>query len=88
MASRCADGCASLLMLTAKTEDVDKLIGLSVGADDYMTKPFSPRELVARVKALLRRPRSASASPEPAESAPSVFSDVVIDEARHEVAKR
>ena len=46
-----------VLMLTAKTEEVDKIIGLSVGADDYLTKPFSPRELVARVKAILRRGR-------------------------------
>ncbi|MBM7867547.1 response regulator [Heliobacterium gestii] len=44
-----------ILMLTAKGEEVDKVIGLEMGADDYMTKPFSPRELVARIKALLRR---------------------------------
>lgn len=48
---------AYILMLTARTEEIDKIIGLSVGADDYVTKPFSPREVVARVKALLRRPR-------------------------------
>ena len=47
-----------VLMLTARTDEIDKLIGLSVGADDYMTKPFSPRELVARVHVLLRRPRA------------------------------
>ncbi|MBI5031068.1 MAG: response regulator transcription factor [Chloroflexi bacterium] len=46
-----------VLMLTAKTEETDKIVGLSVGADDYLTKPFSPRELVARVKAILRRGR-------------------------------
>ncbi|SEO92638.1 response regulator [Propionispora vibrioides] len=44
-----------IIMLTAKTEEIDKIIGLELGADDYMTKPFSPRELVARVKAVLRR---------------------------------
>ena len=44
-----------VIMLTAKSEETDKIIGLSVGADDYLTKPFSPRELVARVKAALRR---------------------------------
>jgi two-component system alkaline phosphatase synthesis response regulator PhoP len=44
-----------VIMLTAKTEETDKVVGLSVGADDYVTKPFSPRELVARVKAALRR---------------------------------
>ncbi len=48
---------AYVVMLTARGDEVDKLIGLSVGADDYMTKPFSPRELVARVRAMLRRPR-------------------------------
>ena len=49
-----------VLMLTARADEVDKLIGLSVGADDYMTKPFSPRELVARIQVLLRRPRAGS----------------------------
>src|SRR5574339_385056 len=44
-----------VIMLTARTEETDKVVGLSVGADDYVTKPFSPRELVARVKAALRR---------------------------------
>jgi DNA-binding response OmpR family regulator len=44
-----------ILMLTAKSEDVDKIIGLEVGADDYLTKPFNPKELVARIKAILRR---------------------------------
>src|SRR2546426_4732271 len=48
---------AYVIMLTAKADEVDKVIGLSVGADDYMTKPFSPRELVARIRAMLRRPR-------------------------------
>lgn len=52
---------AYVLMLTAKGEEVDRVVGLSIGADDYLTKPFSPRELVARIKALLRRPRAASA---------------------------
>lgn len=44
-----------ILMLTAKDEEIDKVLGLELGADDYLTKPFSPRELVARVKAILRR---------------------------------
>jgi DNA-binding response OmpR family regulator len=52
---------AYVIMLTARSEEVDKLIGLSVGADDYLTKPFSPRELVARVKVMLRRPRTGTA---------------------------
>lgn len=49
---------AYVIMLTARSEEVDTLIGLSVGADDYMTKPFSPRELTARIRGLLRRPRT------------------------------
>ncbi len=53
---------AYVIMLTARTEEVDTLIGLSVGADDYMTKPFSPRELTARIRGLLRRPRSTAHS--------------------------
>ncbi len=47
-----------ILMLTARAEEIDKIVGLSVGADDYLTKPFSPRELVMRVKAILRRSRA------------------------------
>ncbi|MEU4745102.1 response regulator transcription factor [Actinosynnema sp. NPDC023658] len=50
---------AYVLILTARADEVDKLVGLSAGADDYLTKPFSPRELVARVHVLLRRPRTA-----------------------------
>src|SRR3954462_5167689 len=53
---------AYIVMVTARQEEVDKLIGLSVGADDYVTKPFSPRELVARIRAMLRRPRAAAAA--------------------------
>jgi len=49
---------AYVIMLTARSEELDTLIGLSVGADDYMTKPFSPRELTARIRSLLRRPRT------------------------------
>lgn len=51
---------AYILMLTAKAEEADKIVGLSTGADDYVTKPFSPGELVARVRALMRRPRGAA----------------------------
>ena len=52
-----------VILLTARTEEVDKLVGLELGADDYMTKPFSPRELAARVKAVLRRAGSANKEP-------------------------
>ena len=51
---------AFVVMLTSKSEEIDKLVGLAVGADDYMTKPFSPRELVARIKAMLRRGRTST----------------------------
>lgn len=49
-----------IIMLTAKTEDIDKILGLELGADDYMTKPFNPRELVARIKAIFRRSATAT----------------------------
>ncbi len=70
-----------ILMLTARDEDVDKIIGLEVGADDYLTKPFNPRELVARVKAVLRRSQG-SVQPE------SVLevADIRLDPARREVS--
>lgn len=56
-----------IIMLTARTDDVDKIVGLELGADDYMTKPYNPRELVARVKAVLRRGKAAAS---PANAAP------------------
>jgi DNA-binding response OmpR family regulator len=54
---------AYIIMLTARDEEVDKVLGLSMGADDYLVKPFSPRELVARVRAMLRRPRTSVTGP-------------------------
>lgn len=54
---------AYIIMLTARDEEVDKVLGLSMGADDYLVKPFSPRELIARVRAMLRRPRVSTAGP-------------------------
>lgn len=53
-----------ILMLSARREDVDKIVGLELGADDYLAKPFNPHELVARVKAILRRTSSSAASPQ------------------------
>ena len=61
-------------MLTARDEDVDKIIGLEVGADDYMTKPFNPRELVARVRAILRRSAPERAKPARARSSRTAIS--------------
>jgi two-component system alkaline phosphatase synthesis response regulator PhoP len=72
-----------VLMLTAKSEEADRVIGLTVGADDYLTKPFSPRELVARVKAILRRGRNAARDDEPVLH----FAHIRIDPQRHEVWK-
>jgi DNA-binding response OmpR family regulator len=71
-----------ILMLTARDEDVDKIIGLEVGADDYMTKPFNPRELVARVKSILRR-----TTPDRRERESEVLrhGDLVVDAGRREV---
>jgi DNA-binding response OmpR family regulator len=69
------------IMLTARAEEVDRLVGLSVGADDYVTKPFSPRELAARVRAVLRRPRGSPPAPEGALR----FDGLTIDEERREV---
>ncbi len=72
-----------IIMLTARSDDIDKIVGLELGADDYLTKPFNPRELVARVRAVLRR---TPARPQDlhAESPPR-FGNTTIDEARHEV---
>jgi DNA-binding response OmpR family regulator len=74
---------AYVLMLTARGEEIDRIVGLEVGADDYLTKPFSSRELVARVKAMLRRPRTATQSA--AESPAVHVGPVTIDQTRHEV---
>jgi DNA-binding response OmpR family regulator len=87
-----------ILMLTARVDEVDKVVGLEVGADDYMTKPFSMRELMARVKALLRRERlireklaaesdSDDEMPDAAARAPLIYGDLTIDLARHEVSR-
>jgi two-component system alkaline phosphatase synthesis response regulator PhoP len=78
---------AYVLMLTARAEEVDKVVGLSVGADDYLTKPFSPRELVARVRAMLRRPRYGIPA-EPNMPPAQHVGDLVIDRDQHEVKRR
>ncbi len=71
-----------VLLLTARAEEVDRIVGLTVGADDYLTKPFSPREVVARVQALLRRRRDA-----PATEGDAILraGDLVVDRPRREV---
>ena len=74
---------AYVIMLTAKAEEVDRIVGLEVGADDYLTKPFSPRELVARIRAMLRRPRQ-GVSALPDTPPPQRFGPLLIDHARRE----
>jgi DNA-binding response OmpR family regulator len=81
-----------ILMLTARDDEIDRVVGLEVGADDYMTKPFSMRELIARVKAMLRRVRlvreevSAETALEPAINSQVLnFGDLVLDLSRREV---
>ena len=70
-----------IIMLTAKAEEVDRIVGLELGADDYLTKPFSPRELVLRVKSVIRR---ASGAPDTSEQL--TLGDIKIDRARYEVS--
>lgn len=73
-----------VIMLTAKSEEFDRVLGLELGADDYITKPFSIRELAARIKAIFRRVNIAS----PAEEEIIKFGDITIDSIRHEVHKK
>lgn len=81
-----------ILMLTARADEVDKVVGLELGADDYLTKPFSMRELLARVKSLLRRVRltqeEAAAKDRVVGVERLTFGDLMIDLARHEVFRR
>lgn len=73
---------AYIVMLTARVEEIDRIVGLSTGADDYVTKPFSPGELMARVRAMLRRPRTNQAA-QPAQA--RRFGDLEIDPQAREV---
>ncbi len=76
---------AYVVMLTARSDEVDTLIGLSVGADDYLTKPFSPRELVARIQAMLRRPRPLGQGSGREHDSTRSFGALVIDVAGRDV---
>ncbi|WP_084252726.1 response regulator transcription factor [Devriesea agamarum] len=82
-----ADRPVPVLMLTARDDETDMLVGLGVGADDYMTKPFSMRELVARLKALLRRVQRAQPAPSHREQTTLAVGDLVIDRAAHRVTR-
>ncbi len=75
-----------ILMLTAKAEEIDKVVGLEIGADDYMTKPFSLRELLARVRAMLRRVKMAEIQPG-VEGTLFKAGDIEVDVARHRASK-
>lgn len=78
-----------ILMLTAKASEIDKVVGLEIGADDYLAKPFSFRELLARVRASLRRVQMLRAEPRPAPLVEEQLTagDLVVDLARHEVTR-
>ena len=78
---RADDNPVAIIMLTARDEDIDKILGLELGADDYLTKPFNPRELVARVKAILRRAERAARP----DTAPIQLGDLTVDPVRREV---
>ena len=78
---------AYVIMLTARDEEVDKIVGLSVGADDYLVKPFSPRELIARVRAMLRRPRAVATAPGPDQVTALAFADEVLDMESRQVTR-
>lgn len=71
-----------IIMVTAKGTETDKVVGLELGADDYITKPFSPKELVARAKAVLRRAQS---GPAPTNAAPLKYDDLELDTSKHKV---
>jgi DNA-binding response OmpR family regulator len=79
---RASNDPTAIIMLTARDEDIDKILGLELGADDYLTKPFNPRELVARVKAILRRGERKESSDA---DKPVHIGDLTIDPARREV---
>jgi len=82
---RASDAAVSVVFLTARDDEIDRVLGLEMGADDYVTKPFSPRELVARVRAQLRRAAATAATP----AAPSVIEvgSVEVDLGRHEARR-
>jgi two-component system alkaline phosphatase synthesis response regulator PhoP len=75
-----------IIMLTARAEESERIVGLELGADDYLAKPFSPNELVARVRALLRRAQRAAATASPPGSRPLAYGPIALDTDRHVVS--
>ena len=75
---------AYVILLTSRSEEMDRIVGLTAGADDYLVKPFSPRELVARIRALLRRPRTSMGDPQEA----TLHGELAIDQRRRTVTLR
>ncbi len=76
-----------IILLTAMAEDTDRIVGLEIGADDYVTKPFNPRELLARIKAVLRRVHALPPTREPVQHGRLRFGDWVFDPARRELLR-
>lgn len=80
------EGNTPIIMMTARGDDIDKIVGLELGADDYIAKPFNTRELIARIKAVLRRSENTSTSLQPSGSKSVIeLGNTIIDLARHEV---
>ncbi|WP_437874452.1 response regulator [Sorangium sp. So ce513] len=79
-----AGGRTPILFLSARADEVDRIVGLELGGDDYLTKPFSPRELVARVRALLRRAEAPPPAPAEARTAVLRHGPIEVDTERHE----
>ncbi len=82
-----AESDVPIIMLTARGDDIDRIVGLELGADDYLTKPFNPRELVARIKAILRRVEKRASTPAPQDVALSVGNLVIHPERREVLVK-
>ncbi len=82
------DSCVPLIMLSARGDDIDRIVGLEVGADDYLAKPFNPRELLARIRAVLRRqPAPDPPAPEDSDAPVEVFGPYRLDAKRRELTR-
>jgi two-component system, OmpR family, catabolic regulation response regulator CreB len=77
-----------VLFLTARAEEIDRVVGLEIGADDYVVKPFSPREVAARVRAILKRTGAAHPAPSPAAASPALEVDLQVDGERRQIRYR